>query len=96
MDVRIVEDGLPQSIKMVKPDNKDKPFRAVTAIIMVILLNACFIAGIILLYLYLNTVNQVTKQRILDFIIVGGALVSFPILYRMGDLSKNRPNFYYI
>ncbi|XP_052859405.1 uncharacterized protein LOC128266728 [Drosophila gunungcola] len=96
MDVRNVEDGLPQSINIVKPDNKDKPFRAVTALIMVILLNACFIAGIILLYLYLNTVNEGTKQRILDFTIVGGALISIPMLYRMGDLSKNRPNFYYI
>ncbi|XP_044314963.1 uncharacterized protein LOC108046309 [Drosophila rhopaloa] len=96
MELGIIEDALPQSNNIIESDIENKPFRGVRAIILVILLNCFFVAGITLFYLYLNTVNEVTKKRILDYIIVSGALIAIPMLYRLGDLSKGGPNFYYI
>ncbi|XP_039494573.1 uncharacterized protein LOC120453788 [Drosophila santomea] len=96
MELGIVENGQEESINLVETDNKDKPFRAVWMILMAILINFCLMALSVPLYLYLNSVNEVVKQRLMDYILVGGALIGIPMLYRLGDLSKGRPNFYYI
>jgi len=64
--------------------NKDKPKGAAWIIIMVILLNACLIALAFPLYLYLNSVDEVVKKRLMDYCIVGGGLIGIPMLYRLG------------
>ncbi|XP_002096419.2 uncharacterized protein LOC6535796 [Drosophila yakuba] len=96
MELGIVENGQEESINLVETDNKDKPFRAVWMILTAILINFCLMALAVPLYLYLNSVNEVVKQRLMDYILVGGALIGIPMLYSLGDLSKGRPNFYYI
>jgi len=36
------------------------------------------------LYLYLNSVDEVVKKRLMDYCIVGGGLIGIPMLYRLG------------
>ncbi|XP_017004878.2 uncharacterized protein [Drosophila takahashii] len=96
MELGIIEDGVPESTNLVEPDTKNNPIRIVRATLMVILLNVCLVAGTIPIYLYLNTFTEVIRERFMDFILVGGGLIAIPTLYRMGDLSKGRHNFYYI
>ncbi|XP_017048880.2 uncharacterized protein LOC108093370 [Drosophila ficusphila] len=96
MELEKIEDGLQDSVNLLEPGNKTKSVGAVKIILMVLLLNFCLIVGTIPFYIYMTTINEVTKERFLDFILVGGSLISIPLLYSLGDLSKNRPNFYYI
>ncbi|XP_041674918.1 uncharacterized protein LOC108117060 isoform X2 [Drosophila eugracilis] len=63
---------------------------------MMILLNVCLFACPFLLYLYFNTMNAENRHQVLDFVIVVGGILAIMLLCRLGDLSKGRPNFYYI
>jgi len=51
---------------------------------MVIILNVCLIVGTVPIFMYMNTLTEVIRERFLDFILVGGGLVTIPMLYRMG------------
>ncbi|XP_037727703.1 uncharacterized protein LOC119558333 [Drosophila subpulchrella] len=99
MELEIIENGIPESTNLIAPDDiptNNDPIRAIRLIIMVIILNVCLIMGTVPIFLYMNTLTEVIRERFLDFILVSGGLISIPMLYRMGDLSKGRPNFYYI
>ncbi|XP_016959900.2 uncharacterized protein LOC108031190 [Drosophila biarmipes] len=97
MELGIIENGLSESTDQDDiSNNKNDPRRTLRLIIMVIIINVCLIAGTIPILLYMNTLTKVLRERFLDFLLVGGGLISIPMLYRMGDLSKGRPNFYYI
>ncbi|KMZ02441.1 uncharacterized protein LOC27206791 [Drosophila simulans] len=96
MELGILENGQDESVSLVETDDKDKPKAAAWIIIMVILLNTSLIALAIPIYLYLNSVDEVVKKRLIDYCIVIGGIIGIPMLYRLGDLSKGRPNFYYI
>jgi len=51
---------------------------------MVIILNVCLIVGTVPIFMYMNTLTEVIRERFLDFILVGGGLVTIPMLYKMG------------
>ncbi|XP_017035591.2 uncharacterized protein [Drosophila kikkawai] len=77
--------------------DEDKSSKSTSrAIFLVLLFNVFLIVAAIPVYLYFRTANELLKQRVLDFLIVGGAFIGIPVLYCMGDLSEGRPNFYYI
>ncbi|XP_016927071.3 uncharacterized protein [Drosophila suzukii] len=99
MELSTIENGLPESVNLIEQDDiptNNDPIRAIRLIIMVIILNVCLIVGTVPIFMYMNTLTEVIRERFLDFILVGGGLITIPMLYRMGDLSKGRPNFYYI
>jgi len=45
--------------------------------------------------MYMNTLTEVIRERFLDFILVGGGLITIPMLYRMGVSSTNYNNILY-
>lgn len=94
MEVSNLENG-----SNVADDGEVKPFRphSITrAVIFVILFNVVLLCASLPAYFYLTSMHKPLHARIVDFLIVGGATMAIPLLYRLGDLSKGKPNFYYI
>ncbi|XP_017104828.2 uncharacterized protein [Drosophila bipectinata] len=81
-----------------KADDEVKPTRLslTRAVMFIILFNVVLLCATISGYFYLASMDKSIHARIGDFLIIGGATIAIPLLYGLGDLSKGKPNFYYI
>ncbi|XP_002137519.2 uncharacterized protein [Drosophila pseudoobscura] len=88
-------------VKLVQDDEEVPPprvsaHRIVMNVFILILFNLTLIAAIVGFYLYTQSNSGKDQQKVLNGVYCVGAIALFVVLYQMGDLSKDNPNFYYI
>ncbi|XP_062123170.1 uncharacterized protein LOC133836603 [Drosophila sulfurigaster albostrigata] len=65
-------------------------------IVIIVLFNLCLVAFVYLLHFYINTLPEDQRNNVNTVFCSVGALLLCITLIKLGDFSKNNPNFYYI